>query len=127
MSALRRFRKTALVALAATGLMLAAAAPSAQAETGQAGGLRLSSCPGDIPTDVGLFRHGITCKSAMRFAESAANTDRHCPVGWRKRTGVRMAGVNPADSGLPALTMCSRRAPRGGSGQQAFTYFLPTG
>lgn len=128
MSALRRFHKTALVALAATGLTFAAAMPSAQAATtGRAGGLRLTSCPGDIPTDVGLFRHGLTCKSAFRIAESAANTDRHCPRGWRTRTGVRMAGVNPRSSGFAALTLCSRRAPRGKSGQQAFTYFLPTG
>lgn len=126
MSALRRFHKTGLVALAAAGLTFAAAAPSASAETGRAGGLRMTSCPGDIPTDIGLFRHGITCRTAFRTAESAANTDRHCPRGWRVRTGVRMAGVNPRSSGFPALTMCSRRAPRG-SGQQAFTYFLPTG
>lgn len=126
MSAIRRMRKTALVALAATGLMAAAAAPAAQAETGTVGGLRLTSCPGDIPTDIGLFRHGLSCKAAMRAAEAGANTDRRCPRGWRVRTGVRMAGVNPRSSGYPALTLCSRRAPKG-SGQQAFTYFLPTG
>lgn len=126
MSPLRRFHKTALVALATTSLTLAAAAPGAQAATGTANGLRLTSCPGDIPTDVGLFRHGISCKSAFRLAESAANTDRHCPRGWRTRDRVRMRGVNPASSGFPALTLCSRKAPSG-SGQQAFTYFLPTG
>lgn len=124
MSPLRRIQRLALAAFVLAGLALAATASGAQAQTGTAGGLRLTSCPGDLPTDIGLFRHGLGCRRALTLAESAANSDRWCPHGWRTRTGVRMKGVNPRSSGFPALTLCSRKA---GDGRQAFTYFLPTG
>jgi hypothetical protein len=124
MSGLRRIQRLALAAFLLAGLALAATAGGAQASSGTVGGLRLTSCPGDLATDIGLFRHGLTCRRALTLAESAANTDRRCPAGWRTRTGVRMAGVNPRSSGFPALTLCSRN---GGDRRQAFTYFLPTG
>ncbi|MDO8209581.1 hypothetical protein [Conexibacter sp. CPCC 206217] len=124
MSALRRFRRGGLTAIVAAGL-LAATATGAQASSGTVDGLRLTSCPGDLATDVGLFRHGLSCGRALRLAASAADSDRWCPAGWRHRTGVRMAGVNPRRSGYPALTLCSRKT--SGDGRQAFTYFLPNG